>query len=186
MGHAPCNPAPGVPTPKGRFQLGAHFLVLLVLPLVATMAVAAIVLQNPGSFGNVLPGRVAARKPAVQDGDSYSEEEPESRHVEPTRRSERALESKRLHGDTHADRGTLGAPFEGCVFILSPVSFEGWTPAYRAAFVQWYADFLIRSLGWQTDLRFQVLLLPGYTPSEVDLVARRLRPENLVVFNPKP
>jgi len=31
----------------------------------------------------------------MQEGDSYSEEEPESRRVEPNRRSERALESER-------------------------------------------------------------------------------------------
>ena len=31
----------------------------------------------------------------LQQGDSYSEEEPESRHVEPNRRSERARESER-------------------------------------------------------------------------------------------
>jgi len=39
--------------------------------------------------------RMTRSRGTVQQGDSYSEEEPESRHVEPNRRSERALESER-------------------------------------------------------------------------------------------
>ena len=146
-------PEPGISPPKGsRFQLGARSLVSLVLVMTI---VTAIVLHNAASvLHNAASGNdLSGRVNAPKPDDTHA----------------------------HRHRGTPGAPFEGCVFVLSPVSFQGWTPVYRAAFVQWHADFLMRSLGAQTDLRFQVLVLPGYTPSEMELVARRLRPENLVV-----
>ena len=80
------------------------------------------------------------------------------------------------------NRGTLGAaPLKGCVFIATHLSFRGWTKAYRAAFVQWNADMLLRSLGAQTDMRFKALVGPGYTPQEIALLAQRLPPENFVV-----
>ena len=86
-------------------------------------------------------------------------------------------------------RDTLEAPFQGCVFVLSPVQFEGFTPVYRESFVQWYADFLMRSLGAQTNQGFQALVPPGFTRSELALLRRRIHPNrhllrpNLVVVD---
>ena len=179
----------GLHAPKcSRFQLSVRFLVFLVI-----LEAAALVLQHTRSF------EFMEQLQLVEHIPWFAGQRPDlainvtGRALDHIRPRSPIGASAVVHPDTVAadkshgaagptkNRGTLGAPFNGCVFLMSPVSFGNWTPAYRAAFVQWHADFLIRSLGAQTDTRFTALVGPGFSPPEMAMLASRLRPENLVV-----
>ena len=175
-----------------RFQLKVRFLVLVVI-----LEAAALVLQSTHSFEFVEQLQLLEHMPwfaglAINvTGRALGHVRPRS----PTGAHPDTAAAEKSHGvaGPTKNRGTRGAPFKGCVFLMSPVTFKNSTPAYREAFVQWHADFLMTSLGAQTNSRFTALVGPSFSPSETAMVREfidyktsmfRLRPPSGVVFLP--
>ena len=166
----------GVSAPRcSSCQLSVRFLVFLVL-----LEAAALVFQNRraqldvNGGGATFRGLDHVRQGSPQLPPDVAMDATGMDHV-----TAAVVQAGKPQGVAAPSRGTLG-PLAGCVFIMSSFTSSNWTSTYREAFVQWHADILMRSLGAQTDLRFKALVGPGFTPREIALMARRLRPENFV------